>query len=84
MPAFTKGKTQLDPRDVENTRGIANVRIHVERVIGSLRQKYTILNSTLPILFLITSENNPIPIIDKIVRVCSALINCCKSIVSFE
>ena len=84
IPAFTKGKTQLDPRDIENTRCIANVRIHVERVIGSLRQKYTILNSTLPILFLITSENNPIPIIDKIVRVCSALINCCKSVVSFE
>ena len=38
IPAFTKGKNQLDPVDVEKTRGIANVRIHVERVIGSLRQ----------------------------------------------
>jgi len=36
IPAFTKGKSQLDPIDVENTRGIANVRIHVERVIGLL------------------------------------------------
>ena len=33
IPAFTKGKTQLDPVDVELTRGIAHVRIHVERVI---------------------------------------------------
>ena len=33
IPAFTKGKDQLDPVDVESTRGIANVRIHVERVI---------------------------------------------------
>ena len=28
IPAFTKGKSQLDPVDVENTRGIANVRTH--------------------------------------------------------
>ena len=35
-PAFTKGKSQLDPVDVEKTRGIASVRIHVERVIGLL------------------------------------------------
>ena len=41
IPAFTKGKSQLDPVDVESTRGIANVRIHVERVIGLLRNKYT-------------------------------------------
>ena len=34
IPAFTKGKEQLDPIDVEKTRGIAHVRIHVERVIG--------------------------------------------------
>ena len=35
IPAFTKGKSQLDPVDVEKARGIANVRIHVERVIRS-------------------------------------------------
>ena len=39
IPAFTKGKDQLDPILVEKTRGIANVRIHVERVIGLLRRK---------------------------------------------
>ena len=32
----------------EKTRNIATVRIHVERVIGVLRQKYTFLQSTLP------------------------------------
>ena len=43
IPACTKGKSQLDPVDVEKTRGIANVGIHVERVSGLLRRKYTIL-----------------------------------------
>ena len=47
IPAFTKGKKQLDPLDVEKTRNISNVRIHVERVIGRLRRKYTILQGIL-------------------------------------
>ena len=44
IPAFTKSKDQLDPVNVETTRSIASVRIHVdERIIGLLRSKYTIL-----------------------------------------
>ncbi len=39
IPAFTKGKSQLDAMEVEDTRTLANVRIHVERVIGLVRQK---------------------------------------------
>ena len=57
IPAFTKGKDQLDPIDAEKTRGIANVRIHVERVIGLLRRKYTIQQGTLLINFLFMSGN---------------------------
>ena len=49
IPAFTRGKSQLSPKEVVDTRRIANVRIHVERVIGSVRQKYTILNATTPL-----------------------------------
>ena len=88
IPAFTKGKDQLDPVDVESTRGIANVRIHVERVIGLLRRKYTILEGTLPAEFLSCNSNGPIerqiPLIDRIVRVCSALVNFCPPIVPFD
>ena len=42
IPAFTKGKRkQLSPIEIENTRSIANVRIHVERVIGSVSQRFS-------------------------------------------
>ena len=30
IPAFTKGKEQLDPLDVERSRGIASVGIHID------------------------------------------------------
>jgi len=58
IPAFTRGKNQFDPLDVERTRGIANVRIHVERVIGLLKQKYSILQGILPIDYLTCSEKS--------------------------
>jgi hypothetical protein len=84
IPAFTKGKAQLDPVDVERTRGIANVRIHVERVIGLLRRKYTILEGTLTTDFLITNHKSPIPLIDQILGVSAALVNLCPSIIPFD
>ena len=88
LPEFTTGKAQLDPIDVEKTRGITNVRIHVERVIGLLRNKYTILEGTLPTDFLRGSANEPpdsqVPIIDQILRVCFALVNLCPPIVPYD
>ena len=84
IPAFTKGKSQLSALEVEETRSIANVRIHVERVIGLVRQKYTILQSTLPIHFVMKRAGEDIPVIDRIIRVCCALTNVCDSVVSFD
>ena len=84
IPAFTKGKSQLSPIDVETTRRLANVRIHVERVIGLVRQKYTVLSSTLPIDMLYTKNQEDIPTIDKIAHVCCALANMCESVVVFD
>ena len=51
IPAFMKGKKQLSSNEVEQTRKIANLRIHVEHVIGNMRQKYSILSCTQPIDF---------------------------------
>ena len=52
IPSFTKGKPQLSALDIETTRSLANVRIHVERVIVTIRQKYAILGHSVPIHYL--------------------------------
>ena len=70
--------------DVDIARQLSRVRIHVERVIGFLRQKYTILQSTLPINLIMSDDNCELSLIDKIVTVCSTLCNCCDSVVPFE
>ena len=85
IPVFTKGKSQLDPADVEKTRGTVSVRIHVKRVIGVFHHKYTILEGTLRTDFLRGSAkeapDSQVPITDRIARVCSALVNLCPAIV---
>ena len=81
IPAFTKGKKQLDGIEVEQTRRIANVRIHVEREIGNVRKKYSILSSCQPIQFLTTKADENICILDKIVTVCCCHTNLCNSVV---
>ena len=84
IPAFTKGKSQLTAIEIGETRTIANFRIHVERVIGNVRQKYLILQSTLPIDFLTKRVGEECPLIDRIVRICCGLCNVCDSVVPFE
>ena len=54
----------------------------MERVIGVLKQKYSVLESTIPINFIMTDEDTSM--IDKIATVCSALCNCCESVIPFE
>ncbi len=58
LPSFTKGKKQLTGIEVEQTRHIANIRIHVERFIGLIRQKYSLLSGTQPIDFVISKEGD--------------------------
>lgn len=79
IPAFTKGKNQLHPMELEATRNIANVRIHVERVIGCIRQKYRILSDDMPICLLACGDDDPI--LDKISTVCCALVNLCPPLI---
>ena len=85
IPIFTKGKKQMSAQDVEMSRKISSVRIHIERVIGLMRNRYTILKGILPIQCVqsITDEAHDLQLssMDKILTVCAALLNTSDSIV---
>lgn len=82
MPAFTKGKPQLSAYEVEKARKVVNVRIHVERVIGLLQNKYRILKHMLPVEVLSCDPNGP-TVLGRTVFVCAALANLSDSLVPF-
>ena len=75
IPAFTKGKQQLSKREVELSRQMACVRIHVERVIGVLKNRYTILQSRLPISLIKRKRDEDVATVDKLLTVCAAMTN---------
>ena len=66
VPKFTRGKTQLPAKDVDYSRSLANVRIHVERVIGRLR-KFTYLQSKIPI--------SQVDLLDEVMTIICSIIN---------
>ena len=66
IPPFMEGRKQLPADEVLRGRQIASLRIHVERVIGRIKN-YTILKSTLPI--------SMSRIANQIVSVCAWLVN---------
>ncbi|XP_057690824.1 uncharacterized protein LOC130915103 [Corythoichthys intestinalis] len=75
-----RSKSQLDTMDVSETRKIANVRIHVERVLEMVRKKMSVLNSVVPFT-MIQSANDETTCLDKIVAIACALCNACPPIV---
>ena len=82
IPSFTKGKTQLSRAEVEKSRRLSRVRIHVERVIGQLRKKYKILQQTLPMTLIKRPSDQEVATIDKILLVTAALTNLSQSVVA--
>lgn len=72
IPHFTKGKKQLSAQEVNTSRQLSNVRIHIERIIGRWKN-FKILSTVIPI--------TQADLLDDIVIVCGALTNLCKSVV---
>ncbi|KAK7909478.1 hypothetical protein WMY93_014162 [Mugilogobius chulae] len=78
-PAFTEGNGQ----EVEISGNISSVRIHVERVVGLVKNRYTILKGPIPISIVqrLKREANESELsgIDQIITVCASLINLSES-----
>ena len=72
LPAFVKGGKPLTPQENEHNKIITNSRIHVERVIGRLRD-YAYLSSIIPI--------TQLDLITPAAIVCCALTNLKPSVV---
>ena len=72
IPSFTKGKHQLSACEVDVSRQLSRVRIHVERVISRWKS-FKILQSCIPV--------TQVSLLDDMVIVCGALTNLCKSVV---
>ena len=81
IPAFKRGKKQLSLKEVEESKRLSRVRIHVERVIGLLKQKYTVLEGPLPVNLIKHKSDGEYATVDKLVHVCAALTNLCDSVV---
>ena len=66
----TLGKSQLEQKSVDETRKIAAVSIHVERVLGHLHNKFTMLQGILQIKMIMktddgTSRRNQRPVVER-------------------
>lgn len=71
-PNFTKGKSQLPACEVDLSRQLSHVRIHVERVLSRWK--------SLKILHSVISTSQ-VSLLDDMVIVCGALTNLCQSVV---
>ena len=77
IPAFTRGKPQLSLEDVDNSRKIVNVHIHIA-CHRLLKRRFTMLTGVISIKLVqsavLESRGNEIATCDKIVRACASLV----------
>ena len=84
IPPFTRGKPQLRKLEVDKARNLSQLQIHVEQIIGVVRQKYSILESKLPIPMVMCKQGAKNSSVDKIVTVSCTLYNVCDSVIPTE
>lgn len=82
LPAFMGGRKRLNSNDVVRTRYIANVCIHVERVIDLVQQRYKILGGHIPMDYTMKVDEKQLASLDKVAVVCCALTNLSPSVVN--
>ena len=73
--SYAKGKKQLSLQEVEYLKGLSKVPIHIERITALLKNKFTLLYSTLQITMVKHMSDTDFANIDKILTDCAALVN---------
>lgn len=76
-------QAQLTQLEVQTSRTISNVRIHVELVIGNLKKKFTIMRGPIVVHHMTSCDDERLTLIDKITTVCCCLLNTTPGIVAF-
>lgn len=88
VPAFTKGRAQFSAQDIERSRQLSSVRIHIERVIGLMKNRYAILQGIIPLRMVNSLKNESLhsafSSADKLVGCCAILTNLSGGIVYKE
>jgi hypothetical protein len=80
--AFLNGKEQLSAFEAETAGKLANVRIHLETVVGAVRRKYPILFNLVALTTIKKKNDASSFATDQIITVTCALTNLFPSIVS--
>lgn len=80
IPTFLRNKRQFSPAELETDKQVTSLRIHVERVIGLLRNKYQCISGTISVDTMARFQNNH-NVVDLMVKVSCILCNFNKSII---
>lgn len=79
IPTFLRNKKQFSPKELITDKQVTSLRIHIERIIGLVREKYKILHEVLMVKTLARFQNG-LNIVDLIVKVACILCNINKPI----
>ena len=83
IPEFSRGKSRLEQKSVNETGEIATVCIHVGRVIGLLPNKFTFIRGILPIKMIMKTDDGTCKL-THVLTICSALCNLSSSVIPVE
>ncbi|XP_022536495.2 uncharacterized protein LOC103021414 [Astyanax mexicanus] len=79
-PPNVNDSGQLAVRSVEETRRIEHLKIHVEKVMKNVCQKYKILSGPISFNMILPCAGEEDTFLDKVVTVCCALTNRCPTV----
>jgi hypothetical protein len=72
-PEDPNGPLQFDTKDVKEIQPIAHLRTHVEKMIGTIRNMYTMLCGPIPMKMAQVCQGEELTFLDKMVTVCCVL-----------